>query len=53
MKKLMLIPVLVLILSGCERIVYVNVPCPKLETVDMNVSELEPLELHYRVIDEK
>ena len=54
MRTLKLTTLMVAILlssSGCERIVYVKVPCPKLQTVDINTTELEPLKIHYMVKD--
>lgn len=50
--KLCVLTVTILLsFSGCERIVYVQVPCPKLQTVDVNSTEVEPLVVHYRVKD--
>ena len=56
MKYMKLTPLLVLTLllfSGCERVVYVKVPCPKLQTADINRTTFEPLILHYEVKDDK
>ena len=47
LSKLILISLLVSIhlgFSGCERIVYVKVPCPTLITFDINSSEVDEYE---------
>lgn len=49
LKLILLLAVISLVYSGCERIVYIKASCPKLQTVDLNTTGLEPLMLHYRI----
>ena len=47
----------VLFFNGCSqtpkvivKTVYIHTKCPKLQTYDMNTTELAPLKLNYKVI---
>lgn len=51
LKLTVLTATILLAFSGCERIVYVKVPCPKLQTVEVNSTIDTPLVIHYIVKD--